>query len=496
MDQLQGGSHRSRASNGSQKLLPSSDCNFPGFASFHNAGFVEVDQSHGCTPRGNKVKHRLKELRGALTTSKELLKVLNNISRLEEQPPTSLSLVSALKIEIDRACVQVNKLIHEHKSNQHEIDFLLQQFEEEKAAWKVREKERIRGAISSIAGELEIERKLKGQSERLNKKLGKELADKKASLSKATKELEREKKAREILEQVCDELAQGIGEDRAIVAELTRESAKVREEVEKEREMLHLADVLREERVQMKLLEAKYQFEEKNAVVDELKNELEAYLKSKVDRGEQENGSPNYERIKELEKYLRETLPVPTHHYHDQEKNAGEIVFKENQGEAEDSPDSDLHSIELNMDDHSKSFRWNDVYQVETNKTAMNGKIKGRKSTSSEKRQRKSISIERQTSDGIEWEFSPAARQLPSDVYTGSSKVFDFPSKDWKRECEDEIERYNMIKNLRDNIVSGSKIASFHEASSPKGNWDQHNSASQDLSKVVREAFGVLQEAI
>lgn len=493
MDQPNVGSHRRRASIGSQKLLPS-DCNLGGFTSLHNASLMEVDQNqlhvHSRTPRGNKVKHRLKDLLGALTTSKDLLKVLNHIWRLEEQPPASLSLLSALKVEIERAFIQVTKVIHEQKSSERETDFLLHQFEEERAAWKMKEKERIRSAVKAIAGELEIEKKLKRQTERLNKKLGRELADTKTALVRANKELESEKRAREILEQVCDELARGIGEDRAVVEQLKNESAKVREEVEKEREMLHLADVLREERVQMKLLEAKYQFEEKNAVVDELRTELEAYLKTKVDE-EQEAGSPNYERIKELEKYLRETLPVSSQ-YQDQEKNDVEIAYKEAE-EAEDSGDSDLHSIELNMDDKSKSYKWSDVIQDGSKKMAISGKTTGRNSTS-EKRQRQSISIERQTSDGIEWEFSPP-RHGNSDMLEGG-KLFEFSSKAWKKECEDEIERYNMIKDLRDHIVSGTRISSSHEGASPRKSWDQHKLPSQDPSRVVSEAFAVLQGAV
>ncbi|KAL3518589.1 hypothetical protein ACH5RR_021178 [Cinchona calisaya] len=488
------GCHRRRASIGSQKLLPS-DCNLGGFTSLHNANFMEVDhnqsQIHSRTPRGNKVKHRLKDLLGALTTSKDLLKVLNHIWRLEEQPPSSLSLLSALKVELERAFIQVNKLIHDQKSSQHEMEFLLQCFEEEKATWKMKEKERMRSAIKSVAGELQIEKKLKHQTERLNKKLGRELADTKTALLRANKELESEKRAREILEQVCDELARGVGEDRATVEEFKRESAKVREEVEKEREMLHLADVLREERVQMKLLEAKYQFEEKNAVVDELKTELEAYLRTKVDE-EQEAGSPNYERIKELERYLRETLPVSSQYQH-QEKNDREIACKEEPEEAEDSPDSDLHSIELNTDDNIKNYKWSDVAQEDSKKMKINGRTKGKKSTT-ENRQRQSISIERQTSDGIEWEFSPT-RQGNTDKLEGR-KLFDFSSKAWKRECEDEIERYNMIKDLRDHIVSGTRIAASHEVASPKKNWDRHNLPSQDPSRVVCEAFAVLQGAV
>ncbi|KAJ4964577.1 hypothetical protein NE237_016426 [Protea cynaroides] len=229
----------------------------------------------GMTPTGSVLgtKNRLKDLSNGLTTSKELLKVLNRIWGLEEQHSSSMFLVSALRVEIDCARMQVEQLIQEQRSDRGEINYLMKCFAKEKAAWKTKEQERIQAAIDSVVGDLDIERKLKRRAESLNKKLGKELAETKASLSKVIKEFESERRVREVMEEACEALARNIGEDKAEVEELKRESAKVREEVEKEREMLQLADVLREERVQMKLSEAKFQFEEKNAVVDKLRNE-------------------------------------------------------------------------------------------------------------------------------------------------------------------------------------------------------------------------------
>ncbi|XP_039172942.1 uncharacterized protein At5g41620-like [Eucalyptus grandis] len=142
-----------------------------------------------------------------------------------------------------------------------------------------------------MAEEVDVEKKLRRQTERLNKKLGQELAGMKSSLSKAMKELESEKRAKEILEQVCDEIARGIGEDRV--------------QVEKEREILQLADVLREERVQTKLSEAKYHFEEKNAAVEKLRAQLEAYMRSKMSKDE---NSPKSEKAKELELFLSDKI--------------------------------------------------------------------------------------------------------------------------------------------------------------------------------------------
>ncbi|XP_016515303.1 uncharacterized protein LOC107832015 isoform X2 [Nicotiana tabacum] len=467
MERSKVGSHRRRSSIGSQKLVQTD-------FSLQNDCLLEVDQTQQNYAQTVN-RHRLKDVRNGLAASKELLKVLNRVWGLNEHQSTCLSLFSAIKAELDRACIQVTKLIHEQRYNNGEIDVHLKQFEEEKAAWKLKEQDKIHSAITSIAKELKIEKKLRKQTERINKKLGKELADTKTCLSKAVKELEGEKRAREILEQVCDELARGIGEDRAEVEELKRQSAKVREEVEKEREMLQLADVLREERVQMKLSEAKYQFEEKNAVVDKLRNELEAYLRSK--KGQEQGGddSPNYERIKELEKHLRETLPT-TCYYQDKEKENGKVVNKEeDDDDDDDSADSDLHSIELNMDDNTKSYEWGSTLENDPKRLSVSDKSKGRKSIS-EKFPRQSISIE--------WEFGKENVEQERSNFLENGGIFDFSSQVWKKDCEDEIERYKMIKDLRDHIVSSaSRKTPTQGFSGPTKNWSQQNTPSNDADQ-------------
>ncbi|KAL7154119.1 hypothetical protein ABFS83_04G213300 [Erythranthe nasuta] len=458
MDPPKVASHRRRVSAGSQKLLQA-DC------------FVEVDQmkTHVQSPHRhiNGAKNRLKDVYNGLVTSKEVLKIMSRICRFEQENSTSLSLFSALKFELDRACVHVSKLIQENRTNRTEIELLTKKFEEEKIVWKLKEQDRIRSAINCIAGEMETERKLRRQSERLSKKLGKELAETKASL-------EAEKRAREILEQVCDELARGIGEDRAEVEEMKRQSEKAREEVEKEREMLQLADVIREERVQMKLSEAKYEFEEKNALVDHLRNELEEYLKSKRGNKEErvldDDCSPSYDKIKELEKYLRETLPGPASGPYGEvvDDDVDDDEDDDDDEDEDDDDDSDLHSIELNMDATSKSFGWSDGVKKESKRNSVDRGSKVRKPVL-EKVKKPNVSLsEVRLEGGVEWEFTTNNNKEDSlDVFDRRG-VFEFESKPWKKESEDEIERYNMIKNLRDHIVSGSKMASTQQSVSSK----------------------------
>ncbi|KAE9620618.1 hypothetical protein Lal_00019106 [Lupinus albus] len=351
----------------------SGDYYLNGLGAHSSASLIEEAEAQ----QRNK-KNRLKEARSGLSTSKKLLKVLNQVC-IRENQSSSMSLILALGCELDQICHQIDQLIEEQHSSQNDIEHVVKHFAVEKAAWKRREREKIHDAIKNVAEELEVEKKLRRQTEWLNKKIAKEMANVKASHLKASKELEREKRAKEIMEQICDELARGIGEDRAQAKELKMESAKVREEVEKEREMLQLADVLREERVQMKLSEAKYQFEEKNAVLEKVRNELEGYMIAKENR----DVSPDFKRIKDLKSYFNEINGRFQIAEKEGDMDAGDGM----EHDGDDSDDAtDLHSIELKLGDDNCGYKWSfahqNVAQHDSKRVSVDKESIGRKSLS------------------------------------------------------------------------------------------------------------------
>ncbi|KAL3693577.1 hypothetical protein R1sor_007228 [Riccia sorocarpa] len=191
---------------------------------------------------------------------------------------TPSSVVTALRMEVERARAKVHELELAQKTARREMEALVKKVAEEKAMWRSKEQEKVRVAVQAVKLEIEEEKKVRRRVESVNRKMSRELVEANLAVAKAVNELERERKARELMEDVCDELAREIGEDKAEVEELKRESAKVREEVEEERKMLQMAEVWREERVQMKLTEARLEVEEKCAMLDQLKCELEAFL--------------------------------------------------------------------------------------------------------------------------------------------------------------------------------------------------------------------------
>lgn len=99
-----------------------------------------------------------------------------------------------------------------------------------------------RSQIEKLRAELDLERNARKKLESMNNRL--------------TKVLTEERMGREAIERVCEELAKEMAAHKAEINRMKRE-------MEEERRMLRMAEVLREERVHMKLAEAKLLFQEK-----------------------------------------------------------------------------------------------------------------------------------------------------------------------------------------------------------------------------------------
>ncbi|XP_014496268.1 uncharacterized protein At5g41620 [Vigna radiata var. radiata] len=452
--------------------------------SLSNASLMEIEtRSRAQTPASSAVgvKSRLKDVSNALTTSKELLKIINRMWGHEDRPSSSMSLISALHTELERARLQVNQLIQEQRSDQNEINYLMKCFAEEKAAWKNKEQEIVEAAIESVAGELDVERKLRRRLESLNKKLGRELADTKTSLLKVVKELENEKRAREIIEQVCDELARDADEDKSEIEQQKRVSTKVCEEVEKEKEIMQLTDRLREERAQKKLSEAKYQLEEKNAAVDTLRNQLEAFLGSK--QVKEKGRSSTHLNDEEIAAYLSRSR-LSSHFIEDKEDDGGEV---DNGVECEEeSAESDLHSIELNMDNNNKSYKWSypSESRFDTRRYPIEEEVKGSRRSTSGRASRRSTSLQRSISDGMEW--GGQAEKLQNSDGIDWESFYELEKQAQGKGYGDEMQGYKSVKGLRDQILAGSKIGSSRGYGSPTRQFSQPW-PSRDLTNNFQE---------
>ncbi|OVA05096.1 hypothetical protein BVC80_8943g27 [Macleaya cordata] len=277
-----------------------------------------------------------------LKTSTELLKVLNRIWSLEEQHTSNISLIKALKIELNHARARTKELLQEKQADRQEIDDLMKQVAEENLVRKSKEQDRIKAAVQSVKDELEDERKLRKRSESLHRKLARELSEVKYAFAKALKELERERKARILLEDLCDEFAKGIGEYEQEVRTLNHKSEKdhiCRDD--HDRLILHISEAWLDERMQMKLAEARSNLTEKDTVVEKLSSEIETFLQAKRSgSSNSKNSDISHPKDPTKDSSLRRQSLESVH------LNDAVSAPRDARNE-EESPRSDSHCIEL-----------------------------------------------------------------------------------------------------------------------------------------------------
>ncbi|XP_025012085.1 uncharacterized protein At5g41620 isoform X2 [Ricinus communis] len=280
-------------------------------------------------------KGRIGESHYSLKTSTELLKVLNRIWSLEEQHSSNMSLIKALKMELDHARVRIKELLRDQQADRHEIDDLMKQIAEDKLVRKSKEQDRLHAAIQSLRDEIEDERKLRKRSESLHRKLARELSEVKSSLSNAVKEMEKERKSRKLLEDLCDEFARGIKDyEQELHAVKPKSDKDWVGKADGDRLILHISESWLDERMQMRLEEAQHGFAENNSIVDKLGFELETFLKAKRVANSMintDNKLPRERRNSMESVPLNEAVSAP-----------------QDVGDEEDSISSDSHCFELN----------------------------------------------------------------------------------------------------------------------------------------------------
>ncbi|KAM1245792.1 hypothetical protein ACFX2I_036907 [Malus domestica] len=218
--------------------------------------------------------------RGCSGESDDIYQFYSHMKLLEDCQVTTSSMASALNAELAEARLCIRELQAKRKSFKMKVKHFLRKLEEERISWQTRAHWN-NHAIKDLKEELGRERKHRQQMENVNTNLINQLAGVKVSVEQFMKKYEEEKKNRKFMEEVSGELAAQIGEDKAEAEALKRESIRILEEAEEERKMFHLAAVWREERVQMKLIDAKLALEDKYCQLNKLITDVETFLRSK-----------------------------------------------------------------------------------------------------------------------------------------------------------------------------------------------------------------------
>ncbi|KAG8046686.1 hypothetical protein GUJ93_ZPchr0008g12871 [Zizania palustris] len=190
------------------------------------------------------------------------------------------SYVSTLQMELQQARDRVSKLEAERLSAKKQLDHLFKKLTEEKAAWRKREHKKVQAIVENMKADLEHEKKNQRQLEKINSKLVDELKNVKMAVNNLLQEYDNERKTHELTEEVCSKLVREIEEQKAEIESLKQDSLKLRTEVDEDRKLLQMAEVWREERVQMKLVDAKLTLEAKYEELGKLQHDVEAFIAS------------------------------------------------------------------------------------------------------------------------------------------------------------------------------------------------------------------------
>ncbi|RLN34967.1 hypothetical protein C2845_PM03G17480 [Panicum miliaceum] len=193
---------------------------------------------------------------------------------------SSSPLMLLMEAELEKARGHITELEEERRVMTKRLERFLRDLADDKASWKARVRDKARHAVAALNEELSAERAHRRQLELANAKLMRDLADARSSAKQQAQSYEMERKARELMEEACSELTREVEEDQAEMELLRGEYLRMREEMEEERRMLQMAEVWREERVQMKLSDAKLALETKHAQLSHLQAEMEAFLRT------------------------------------------------------------------------------------------------------------------------------------------------------------------------------------------------------------------------
>ncbi|KAM7525232.1 hypothetical protein LguiA_015134 [Lonicera macranthoides] len=183
---------------------------------------------------------------------------------------------SALQAQLILAQTRIHKLETDRRSLKKKVLHLLRELVE-RTSWAKKEHRK----VHILVDELNTERRDCERRKNFNSKLLDDLTDATLVAKEFMLRYEKEQKKTDLLDKVCYEQAKKIEEGKTEVEALKKESARIHEEIEEERKMLQMAEAWREERVQMKMFDAKLILEEKYRQMNNLVADLEAFLSSR-----------------------------------------------------------------------------------------------------------------------------------------------------------------------------------------------------------------------
>ncbi|CAL0311404.1 unnamed protein product [Lupinus luteus] len=429
-------------------------------------------------------KGRIRESRYGLKTSTELLKVLNRIWILEEQHASNISLIKALKNELDHARVRVKELLRDRQADRHEIDDLMKQVAEDKLVRKNKEQDRLYAAVQSVRDELEDERKLRKRSESIHRKLARELSEVKSSFANALKELAQERTRRELMEDLCDEFARGINEYEQEVHVLKQKSDKDWDQGDNhDRLILHISESWLDERMQMKLEAAQNGVVDKKSIVDKLSLEIETFLKAKQNSKNSENLVGRNRRNSLESVRLTDAVSAP--------RDVGD----------DDSVGSDSNCFELNKPSNNQSkLLEEEPLDNNIEEASKSNHMKKKPMTQEGLKYRSPSNLQVKFEEQMAWAMSSKPNKKSQSIDAEESKTAE--TKPGEQQCEIRENNPSELRcsknHIVDNLIRGQVLTSdggnghaannYGEASCSNAGWrNQASPLKQWMTKLTSQ---------
>lgn len=358
-------------------------------------------------------KGRIGESHYNLKTSTELLKVLNRIWSLEEQHASNISLIKALKTELDHAHVKMKELLRLRQADRHEMDDLIKEIAEDKLVRKNKEEDRIKAAIQSVRDELENERKLRRRSESLHRKFARDLSETKSSLVNALNDVERERRSRMLLEDLCDEFARGIKHYENLVHGLKQKSDRIcAGRADCDGLILHISEAWLDERMQMQ--QEHHGADIEKSVVEKLQIEIESFLEAQQNDA---NGSKIDQLLRERRSSL-ESVPL------------NEAASAPQAGEEDDSQDSDSHCFELNKPNNSNIMAHeNENAEDQVDETGKSIDVQKKLGSHERSKSRTPSSLQVRFEEQMAWAMSCIGNKKSQSINTEPGKIEGMPAE-------------------------------------------------------------------
>ncbi|GAA0140820.1 hypothetical protein LIER_35288 [Lithospermum erythrorhizon] len=206
---------------------------------------------------------------------------VNRLQHIQNHQIAAPSVAFTLQVELLEAQNRLRVLEAQKELSKRKLKLYLRKTSEERSSWLKKERKKFDFVFDELKDDLRRERRTCKQIETVCSKLQNELIDVDTLGKEFALKYDKEKKERLLAEALCRKLEKENEGIKAKVKVLKCEKSMIQVHMEEQRKMSRMAELMREEQVHMKLMDAKLLLEEKYTRIHDLIVDLEIILRSK-----------------------------------------------------------------------------------------------------------------------------------------------------------------------------------------------------------------------